>query len=283
MIAVGLFLSCAVATAPAVTGPLPELKAAIDELRRLPADDLYGGGMVPPAAIPLLKQMKHRLRDVVQGLLDSRGDAWTPDELRSAIESELRGAGIAIADEPPSEKDLGYGRVIEITVRRPEGHPNLLAVNTMLSLTCGDDSAFHLFRWDAGRWTRILTRESNGYRMIDRALGRFEYRISKPDAAGRFYVVTTSISPWCSSCWSALRYRVLAVSTDPDRPEVLGDGEHDIYACAGEELTLLPYGFRLGFQALPEKKTDYHWRTITYTVSRGGVKKLASKWGEEAK
>ena len=281
MIAVGLVLSCAVAGAPAAAGPLPELKATIDTLRSLPAEDLYGGGMVPPDAIPLMKRMKDLLRDEVQLVLDSRGDAWKPDELRAAIEAELEGAGIPVLDEPPAENDLGYGRIIEITAFRPEGHPNLMAVSTMVSLTCGDDSAFHLFRSEAGKWTRILTRESNGYRMIDRALGRFDYRISKPDAAGRFYVVTTWIAPWCSSCWSALRYRVLEVTSDPDNPHVIGDGEHDIYACSGEELTLLPYGFRLGFQALPGKKTSKHWRTVTYAVSDGGVKKLAASWGQE--
>ncbi len=68
---------------------------------------------------------------------------------------------------------------------------------------------------------------------------RFDFRVSRPDARGDFFVVAADVNPWCTSNWQMMRYRVMRVSGEPYSPRVVLRGEEGIYL--GTDLE----GFRL--------------------------------------
>src|SRR5262249_52560562 len=70
-------------------------------------------------------------------------------------------------------------------------------------------------------WRLILAQEANGYEDISGAQGWFDYRVSPPDPAGGFFVVTANVNPWCTSNWQSVRYQVLKPAADPFWPQVL--------------------------------------------------------------
>jgi len=161
---------------------------------------------VPPDANLLMTNAKHDLRDLAREVLKSQpGDGPAiAAAVRNAMLATLETQGVAIGAGSTAEQ---YGNIVSIDVVAPEGHRNLLAVVVELSIPCGSDSALYLFQHDAD-WHLVYAREEDDYESISGALGTFSWKVSPPDAQGRFLVVTSSISPWCISAWHQLRYQV---------------------------------------------------------------------------
>ena len=170
---------------------------------------------VPRGASFLMTNAKHDLRELAQEALKSQpGNAREiAPSVRNAMVAALASERIGIGDELQTEQ---YGSVVSVDVIAPEGHRNLLAVVVELSIPCGSDAALFVFRHDAD-WRLVYEREEDDYEAISGALGSFTWKISPPDAQGRFLVVTSSITPWCSSAWHQLRYQVDRV--EPGRSE----------------------------------------------------------------
>lgn len=159
---------------------------------------------VPPDVNLLMANAKHDLRDLAQQVLKSQPGNATEiaPAVQSALIAALASEGIAAGGESAK-----YGDIASIEVVAPPGHRDLLAVVVALSIPCGSDSALFLFRHERD-WRLVYEREEDDYDSISGALGTFGWKVSPPDEQGRFLVVTSSISPWCSSAWHQLRYQV---------------------------------------------------------------------------
>jgi hypothetical protein len=172
---------------------------------------------VPPDAILLMTNAKHDLRDLAREVLRSQpgnGPVIAP-AVQTAMLAALKAEGVVLGGDSTTER---YGNVAAIDVIAPQGHHDLLAVVVELSIPCGSDSALFLFRHD-DQWRLVYEREEDDYESISGALGSFAWKVSPPDAQGRFLVVTSSISPWCSSAWHQLRYQVDRI--EPGRAEAI--------------------------------------------------------------
>lgn len=83
------------------------------------------------------------------------------------------------------------------------------------------------------------------------ATGGLSSYVSPPDSTGRWFVVTKSIAPWCSSSWSGIRYTVLRPTANPLTPAVLLRGRDPIWF-GGDDAGRLRVGahdFELRFHA----------------------------------
>jgi hypothetical protein len=126
-----------------------------------------------------------------------------------------------MVDENYVDSGYDYGWIHSITVARPPRCLDLIAVTTTIGVCCGEDTSLYLFKREGSEWTLILADEVNGYPLISGARGRFEFGVSWPDDSGKFFVVATSVNPWCTSNWQAITYRVLRPGPTPYEPRVL--------------------------------------------------------------
>ncbi|MCE5244526.1 MAG: hypothetical protein LLF99_15165 [Desulfobacteraceae bacterium] len=217
---------------------LPERMDAVvktsRELQKIKiADDL--DPKVPSGAIGMLKQMKRQLRDLVTDWIDSPGAAGrSPQELESSLMAELAKRGLREADSGQHP----YGRRTDVAFSRPEGHPDLLAATTTISIQCGSDTSFHLFERRNDRWRPVLALESDGYREISGAQGMPEFTVSPKDGEGRYFVAAADVSPWCTSNWQQLRFRILRPGADPSHPKILLERTESIFLGCDPPFTL---------------------------------------------
>jgi hypothetical protein len=202
---------------------------------------------VPEPAKPLLMRLKRQLRDLIHQTINQDPEL-TPEYLQQIVLSELAIEGINIAKWPDVVKfeeyvDRGftYGDIDGISIQRPEGHPDLLAVTTTVSVCCGEDTSFYLFQNRKGKWDLILALESNYYDQIRHAQAWFQYAISSNTVKGGFFVVVGDVAPWCTSNWHTLHYRVLRPSQRPYNPKVLMSGDRFIFVVEDQ-----PYKIGIG-------------------------------------
>jgi hypothetical protein len=124
------------------------LSETITSLRaiRVESDDVN----VPEPAKPLLMKLKRQLRDIVDNTINQSPES-TPEFLQGLVLNEIAINGIKIKD--PGAMVIGanyidqgytYGEIDAVSIRRPEGHPDLLAVTTTLGVCCGEDTSFYL-------------------------------------------------------------------------------------------------------------------------------------------
>jgi len=206
------------------------LATTLGVLQGIPVDDEQTE--VPRGASLLMTNAKHDFRELAQDVLKSQpGNARViAPAVRNAIVAALASEGIGIGDELQTEQ---YGSVVSIDVIAPEGHRNVLAVVVELSIPCGSDAALFVFRHDAD-WRLVYEREEDDYEAISGALGSFTWKISPPDAQGRFLVVTSSITPWCSSSWHQLRYQVDRIEPGRSEPVPIDRAEFTSYGWDAE-------------------------------------------------
>lgn len=153
---------------------------------------------VPPEARRLLKTAKAELRELATASL--RGQLADPDAAAAHLHDAL-----LVPDVP----ETAYGGLaIDVTT-----HGDTIAVDAQFAVPCGDDSALFLFRYD-GAWKLVLDRESNDYDEISGGAGSLAFDVSPPDANGSVLVISADVSPWCTSNWQALRWRVDRVGRD---------------------------------------------------------------------
>src|SRR6185369_7197339 len=107
-------------------------------------------------------------------------------QVRNAMAGALKSEGIEVGAESTAEQ---YGQVASIDVVAPEGHSDLLVIVAELSIPCGSDAVLFVFRHD-DEWRLVYERREDGYESISSALGAFAWKVSPPDAQGRFLVVT---------------------------------------------------------------------------------------------
>ncbi len=180
-----------------------------------------------------------------------------------------KAAHLRIDNEFSSEiGEFTYGEIPEIAVKPVPGHPDLIVAITTIGINCGADSSLYLFKkhsrtwWDllswktSPKWDLILAQEANDYKDVGGAQGDFRYAFSSPSFAGQFFILTTSTSPWCTSAWNSLHYRVSRPGRTAYQPLVLLDREETIYLDKERIITMLPKGFKLEFQTRQNLDVD---------------------------
>ncbi len=182
-----------------------------------------------PAALRAIAAMKARLGDVVGAFLRCQAPGADPKAVLAAL-THLAGA-------TGGDKDYRYGSSVSFEVRRAA--PNLLTVTADFQIVCSGDTMLMIFASDGG-WHEVLRVQSQPYKEVSGAYAFFEYGISPPDGAGRWFVVEKNILPWCSSTWSEIHYAVLRPSGDPLKPRLLFEGKDPVWWGAEDE------GLRVG-------------------------------------
>lgn len=189
---------------------------------------------VPPAARPLLTQLKKQLREEITDILNrnplSLDRLHDSDRLTTYLHSELRKRGITISEaEDPDSKAGPYGNVIGATLDRPEGRQRLLIVTTTVGIMCGSDDSLYVFKRNGALWTLTLALEKNDYEEISSAQFGLQYAVSPPDNNEEFFVSIVHTTAWCTSNWQGLQYKTLRPALDPYFPKVILSGSEGVY------------------------------------------------------
>lgn len=239
-----------------------DIAATIKALRHeiLPSDD----PSVPVKIRPLLTKLKHQLRDLISTSLNvSPADYENLENVGKVILEELQKQGISIGKRTVSVVKLGsvdvpdniedgytYGDINQVVVRRVINHPDLIAATTTIGVVCGDDTSLYIFKRINEKWKLVIAQEASDYELVSRAQGRFSYSISPPSDNGEFFVVTKSITPWCTSAWRSIHYQVLRQGVTPYQPIKILNQEDGIFL--GDEpygsISILPTGFTIEFE-----------------------------------
>jgi hypothetical protein len=225
----------------AVAQQTDSISSTVRSLQQVNGEAVYDS-KIPPDVRELLTRLKHQLRDLVGRTLDASVNASTP----ASVAQARMLAALRREDVPPPRPNDDvhtFGNVISINITRPREHPDLIAATTTISVHCGEDSSLYLFRREGEHWRLLLADEANGYEQVNGAQGSYHFRVSPPDARGRFFVVATEVTPWCTSAWQLMRYRVLRVGREAYSPRLILRGEEGIYLGTDFE------GFRLGATA----------------------------------
>lgn len=232
---------------------------------------------VPPAAKPLLAQLKRQLLDLIIATINAHDNRReTPRLLSAMIRAQLEAAGVTVK-EPPDEISAEeyfstpyvYGDIHSIEIEQPAGHPNLLAATTKLGVCCGTDSSLYLFERSGSQWQLVLAQEAGDYEEVSGAQGRFSYAVSPPDGQSGFFVVTANVNPWCTSNWQSIRYKALRPGADPYQPRAILNETDTIYLgdYSPYQLRVKHDGFTLNFagDGDPEEVTSRHF--LIYTIN----------------
>jgi len=238
----------------AAADPAPRIAATRAELRQALKE---GETEVPPAARLLVTRYKHQLRDYAAAAVASAG---TPAGAQGRMAALFRQIG-------ETEDKASFSH--------PNGDPSLIAATTTIKSPCAEDGSLYLFRRGPSGWRLILSRESNGYEKVSGALGVFGFRVSPPDAHGRFFVVTANITPWCVSNWQMLRFEVLRPGQGV-QPRALLRAERSVYLPSEYELSLTDTGFHIEWSAEMSLDQGRHTRTYVerYTVDGDRIRRI---------
>jgi hypothetical protein len=176
------------------------------------------------------------LRDWIESRLPQTGG--TADEFRkleAAMRGELKEAGLNIPDPLANAlPDLGFGSVGFELKWQPEA---LLAV-ARVSVGCGTDDTIYAYRFDAGRWARVV--EDHPKSKWGNTAS--EPELSEPDSQGRRLLLTHYVSVQCGSSWMRMAYSVYRLGLPAGAHETLLSGEQGFWLgnLDGPEFVLKP-------------------------------------------
>jgi hypothetical protein len=118
--------------APVFPPQAKAIRATVAELQKVqsPPEQRQHPQDVPEAAKSLLKQLEHQLRDLIAATLNDQSvNPGGPDRLTAELIGTLEREGVRVGEEGIPDTQF-FGGVYEIKVRRPAGHPELLAATT---------------------------------------------------------------------------------------------------------------------------------------------------------
>lgn len=97
---------------------------------------------------------------------------------------------------------------------------------------CGADSSLYVFQKAKSGWNFVLALTSGDYAQINGGIEGLHFELSNLGGSTDWYLVAAFSHPWCTSCWSGVKYKVLRPSGEPDKPLILYEGEGGLYRCA---------------------------------------------------
>jgi hypothetical protein len=164
------------------------ISSTVRALRQVNGEAVYDS-KIPPEVRALLTRLKHQLRDLAGRTLDAGvSERTTALVAQARVFAALKREGVSTG-WPKNDDVHTFGNVVSVSVTRPRGHADLIAVTTTVSVHCGTDSSLYLFRREGARWRLTLADESNDYEQVNGARGRFDLRVSPPLTRGDFFVM----------------------------------------------------------------------------------------------
>jgi hypothetical protein len=230
---------------PAIDQAAVEVRQARVELAALPVDQGAQPMPLGPQAQASISAMKARLGD----FLDAYMHCERQDLDMAVAQNDLEHWFEQTDLEPIGP--IHYGDHLTVAVARPVNQPGLVAITAEFAIPCGTDTVLFIFAPDGREWKEVLRWQSHPYPEINGAFAFFGYAISPSDAAGRWFLVTKTVAPWCSSTWSMIRYAVLRPRPDRVMPKTLFAAEDSIW-WGGEDfgqLAITGDSFDLRFHA----------------------------------
>jgi hypothetical protein len=229
LLLVALSLANGIASAREVSPHARKAVEAIRQLREIGLSDSAGSASGPPARVPgLLRTLNQELRALIVEYLNDQTRLHTIPTDEDVLD-ELRAAGW---EEISSQKWNAYGEIDDIDFELKDGYdPGLLVVTTQLWIPCGSsdpDAAIYVFQGRGRKWDLVLATESDFNAVGRRQASGMDYRISPPDASGKWFLVVGHVPPSCKRAADVLRYKALRPSSDPDKPTVLVNGREAI-------------------------------------------------------
>ncbi len=182
----------------------------------------------------VVSEMKSSLNDAVTAYMHCVTISPAPDPGKIEKDlSELTHAFRLPAGNIRSEdlpKDFGkFGFELWFEVRATNDVRHLVSIVAGFAIACGSDTMLLVFSPSGGSWEEVLRWQSPPAKTIAGAFEAFKFGISPPDPSGRWYVVAHSISPWCSSTWSSIRYAALRPEPGTPNPKALLSGSDTIW------------------------------------------------------
>jgi hypothetical protein len=236
---------------------------------------------------PELTAVKHKLRDWIESHLvrlsadpnDFEGGRETA--LAIELNDQIKRAHLLCATENECVKNdqtsLGFLGKIRLEFRQRK---SFLVVQTALGVECGFDDSAYLYRRSQGTWKRIWQSEQNLYTKDGYALQILHAVLVSPSMQeGTPLVLTLGTTPWCSSNWRPVSFRLWRTHSDGSEPKLLLDrteqaflGGHDIpiQGSVGREDALIE--FRVGSldPGMHSREAIRHYAVHGDTVERIG-------------
>jgi len=182
-------------------------------------------------ARPALTDVKHQLRDWIESHFDVLLSK-SPTVLQEQLNDELDRSGLFFPKNAiDGQNPLGYLDPIVL-----ETQPGFVIVRTSVGLqVCGTDDSAYIYEWTHDNHLhRIWQSEQNDYEEKKYFPQRLiVVKISPTDwlpGADRseHLIVTTGVSPWCSSVWQPVYYRVWQTKSTYSEPLLLLAGSEQI-------------------------------------------------------
>jgi len=211
----------------AADAALVQIGALLRPMRGKPFDELG-----PRGATPALTDVKHKLRDWVEGRLH---EFRNEDDVRAfahELNAQLQGAKLSCdwnASSPekdcPDRGEPGY--LGEITMVFGE----TLVVTTGVGIVCGFDQSAYAYSFVDGRWKRFWQSETNNYEgkyvplnFLGIQLSWREYTRKDADPNVRLLLMLARDPAYCESNWYNVYYRVWQLRIDRPEAKLLLDG-----------------------------------------------------------
>ena len=217
-----------------------DVKAARAILTAVPLGDETDPAIAPAIRTPIA---------VLKTQLAELGAAYMRCQTEDLDDKGAQRELSALAGASDAQRDTHYGQSLSVTVTRmPLGFVN---ITSSFSVKCASDAVVQIFADEGGVWRERLRIQNPSYKDAAGASSDVEVKIALPDKSGRWFAVTKSIVPWCSSTWSSIRYAVLRPTDDPSHPRVLLSRSDPIW-WGGDDtgrLNVDTHGFDLRFHA----------------------------------
>jgi hypothetical protein len=185
-----------------------EMRAARDAAMKIVVQD--GETDVAPEAIKQIQAFKNGLfASYKDFFLCQSMDLPQAGQLETTLYTKLglpKPKPNAADSQPDNRSWTGlYLTEVEIKVEVVPDNRKLVAIRTNFEIPYGNDAEVDIFEPKGGaKWTNSLHFTSRPYATIAQAFSAFDYRISPADESGKWFVVTTYVNPWPTSCWQSL-------------------------------------------------------------------------------
>ena len=234
---------------------------------------LFGALEVPPDVVaesvrlrglselkrPDWTEFQNRLRNWLESRLPadiSTLEAALPT-LEARLTSELSRAGMLAS----SHDVAGYVSVLKVS--RPAEHPNTVIIESGISVGCGSDVSFDLYRFSSNSWERVL--DAHGTAEWGNEL--LENRFSAPDPVGNRVLYLSWFGVQCGSAWDVLEYRVVRLSPEADRAEAVLSGTHSYVIGGDMNVKITPDELLLEVEAEAMEGGYHRTHVLHYPIS----------------
>jgi hypothetical protein len=271
----------AVAISMAAEDPaLVEIRALLAPIRAKALKDLGARG-----ATPAITEVKHKLRDWVEGRLREFRDEGDLSAFARELNAEMRSAKVSCNWDPgpreegcPDRGQPGYLGEIRLVLGQ------MLVVTTEVGVVCGFDQSAYAYYFVNGRWQRFWQSETNDYtegkyvplNFLGILLSSQDYFTKGADPNVRLLLVLARDPAYCESNWYNVYYRVWQLRIDRPEQKLLLDGgeEADLAAWVDGLVTpqdvLIEYATRTAFPEFGIRRIVRH-----YVLRDGKLKREA--------